>query len=170
MALDVWCKSFPLRLSSLSRQKTGGQQQHGPASIWQLAEVMAIVQRTREATRSSAFACELRAADSPHPLAFISNLSFLSAGLVQGWPQLQRKGDFLQYSGPLSHSCACGKLHRELRGMDHRGRFATQVAPLFPVEFWSSVLEGTSKALRDGVSIQDRSDQEDRDGAKARSD
>ena len=93
---------------------------------------MAIVQRTREATRSSAFACELQAADSPRPLAFISNLSFLSAGLVQGWPQLQRKGDFLQYLGPLSHSCACGKPHRELRGMDGKGRFATQVAPLFP--------------------------------------
>ena len=54
--------------------------------------------------------------------------------------------------------------------MDGKGRFATQVAPLFPVEFSSSVLEETSKALRDGVSIQDRSGQEDRDGAKARSD
>ena len=131
---------------------------------------MAIVQRTREATRSSAFACELRAADSPRPLAFISNLSFLSAGLVQGWPKLQLKGDFLQYSGPLSHSCACGNPHRELRGIDHRGRFATQVAPMFLVVFWSSVLEGIGKALRDGVSIQNRSDQEDRDGAKAMSD
>ena len=157
-------------LSSMSRQKTGGQQQHGPASIWQLAEVMAIVQRAREATRSSAFTCEPWAADSPRPLAFISNLSFLSAGLVQGWPKLQLKGDFLQYSGPLCLSCACGNPHRELRGIDHRGRFATQVAPLFPVVFWSSVLEGTGKALRDGVSIQNRSDQENRDGAKAMSD
>ena len=42
------------------REDRGGQLQHGPASIWQLAEKMAIVQRTREAVRGSAFACELR--------------------------------------------------------------------------------------------------------------
>ena len=95
MALAAWCRSFPLRpFFFVAPEDRGGQQQHGPASIWQLAEVMTIVQRTREATRSSAFACELRAADSPRPLAFISNLSFLSAGLVQGWPKLQLKGDF----------------------------------------------------------------------------
>ena len=171
MALDVWCRSFPSRpFFFVAPEDRGGQQQHGPASIWQVAEVMTIVQRTREATRSSTFACELRAADSPRPLAFISNLSFLSAGLVQGWPKLQLKGDFLQYSGPLSHNCACGKPHRELHGTVHRGRFATQVAPPFPVECWSLVLEATSKALGDGVSIQAKSDQEDRDGAKAMSD
>ena len=63
----------------------GGQLQHGPASIWQIAEVMAIVKRTREATWSSAFACGLRAADSPRLLAFISNLGHLSWTLVRGW-------------------------------------------------------------------------------------
>ena len=157
MALDVWCRSFPLRpFFFIAPEDRGGQQQHGPASIWQLAEVMAIVQRTREATRSSAFACELRAADSPRPLAFISNLPFRSAGLVRGWPRLKLKGDFLQYSGLVSTV--------------HNGRFATHVAPLFSVDFWSTVLEATSKALRDGVSIQAKSDQEDRDGAKAMSD
>ena len=110
MALDVWCKSVPSRpVFFVAPEDRGGQQQHGPASIWQLAEVIAIVQRTREVIRSSAFACELRAADSPRPLAFISNLSFLSSRLVQGWPQLRLKGDFLQYSGPLSRSCSCGK-------------------------------------------------------------
>ena len=113
MALDVWCKSVPSRpFFFVAPEDRGGQQQHGPASIWQLAEVIAIVQRTREVTRSSAFACELRAADSPRPLAFISNMSFLDSRLVQGWPQLRLKGDFLQCSGPLSRSCSCGKNHR----------------------------------------------------------
>ena len=114
MALDVWCKSVPSRpFFFVAPEDKGGQQQHGPASIWQLAEVIAIVQRTREVTRSSAFACELRAADSPRPLAFISNMSFLDSRLVQGWPQLRLKGDFLQYSGTLSRSCSCGKNHRK---------------------------------------------------------
>ena len=84
MALDKWCQSFPLRPFFFVAPE-------GPASIWQLAEVMAIVQRTREAVRSSAFACELRAADSPRPLAFISNLSQLGSGVVQGWPRLRQK-------------------------------------------------------------------------------
>ena len=58
MALDVWCKSVPSRpFFFVAPEDRGGQQQHGPASIWQLAEVIAIVQRTREVTRSSAFAC-----------------------------------------------------------------------------------------------------------------
>ena len=142
MALDVWCRTVPSRpFFFVAPEDRGGQQQHGPASIWQVAEVIAIVQRTREATRSSAFACELRAADSPRPLAFISNLSFLSSRLVQGWPQLRLKGDFLQYSGPLSRSCPCGKNHRVLRGLAHRGQFATQVLPVCPVSFRSKVLE-----------------------------
>ena len=107
MALDVWCRTVPSKpFFFVAPEDRGGQQQHGPASFWQVAEVIAIVQRTREATRSSAFACELRAADSPRPLAFISNVSFLDSRLVQGWPQLRLKGDFLQYSGPLSRSFA----------------------------------------------------------------
>ena len=155
MALDVWCRSFPSRpFFFVAPQDRRGQQQHRPASIWQLAAVMAIVQRTREATRSSAFACELRAADSPRPLAFISNLCYLSSGLVRGWPRLHLKGDFLQYSGPLSRNCACGKPQRELRGIAHRGQFPTQVAPLFPVQFWSSVLEATGKTS--GMEFQFR--------------
>ena len=145
----------------------GGQLQHGPASIWQTAEVMAIVQRTREATRSSAFACELRAADSPRPLAFISNLCHLSSCLVHGWPRLQRKGDFSQYSGPLRHSCTCGKQRRILRGIAHSGHFATRAPPLFLVGFWATVLEAASKTLGDGVSIQKESDQDCGDEAKA---
>ena len=142
-------KAFPL---SHSRGQRRSQQLHGPASIWQLADVMAIVQCTREATRSSAFACELGAADSPRPLAFISNLSFLSAGLVRGWPSLELKGDFLQCSGPLNRSCACGRKNRVLRGLAHRGQFATKFLPLFPVSFWSTVLDASNKTLRDGVS------------------
>ena len=59
-------------------------------------EVMAVVQRAREAVRSSAFPCELRAADSPRPLAFISNICHLGSGLVRGSPKLQPKGDFWQ--------------------------------------------------------------------------
>ena len=74
------------------------------------------------------------------------------------------KGDFLQHTGPLRHSCTCGVPHRELTA---GGRFATQVAPLFQIEFWSTVLEATCKALRDGVSIQKKSDQEYRDEVKA---
>ena len=63
MDLDVWCRCLPSRpFFFVPTEDKGGQQQHGPASIWQLAEVMAIVKRTREATRSSAFACELPAA------------------------------------------------------------------------------------------------------------
>ena len=101
MALDIFCRSVPSRpFFFVALEDRGGQQQHGPASIWQLAEVMAIVQRGRDATCSDAFACELRAADSPRPLAFISNLSFLGAGLVRGWPKLELKGDFMQCSGP----------------------------------------------------------------------
>ena len=164
MALDVWCKCLPSSpFFFVAPEDRGGRQQHGPASIWQLAEVLAIVKRTREATRSSAFACELRAAVCPRPLAFISNLCHLSPRLVQGWPRLQRKGDFLKYSGPLRHNCACGKDRRTLP----RGQFATPVLPLFPVGFWSTVLEATRKTLRDGVSIPKGSDHGCRDEAKA---
>ena len=120
-----------------------------------------------EATRSSAFACELRAADSPRPLAFISNLSLLNSRLVQGCPKLRLRGVFLQYSGPRNRSCACGKSHRVLRGMAHRGHFATEVLPVFPVSFWSTVLEATSKTLRDGVSILKGSVQECGDEANS---
>ena len=68
MALDVWCKSVPSRpFFFVAPEDRGGQQQHGPASIWQLAEVIAIVQRTREVIRSSAFACELRILHVPSP-------------------------------------------------------------------------------------------------------
>ena len=152
MALDVWCRCLPSRpFFFVAPEDRGGQQQHGPASIGQVAEVLAIVKRTREATRSSALACELRAADSPRPLAFIRNLSHLSSRLVPGWPRLRLKGDFLQYSGPLRHSCTCEKNHRVLQGMAHRGQFATKVLPLFPVSFWSTVLEATSKALEGEV-------------------
>ena len=165
MALDLWCRSFPLPPFFVAPEDRGGQQQHGPASIWQLAEVIAIVQRTREVTRSSAFACELRAADSPRPLAFISNLSFLSSRLVQGWPQVRLKGDFLQCSGPLSRSCSCGKNHRVLRGLAHRGQFATQVLPVFPVSCWAAVLQATDKTLRDGVTSQKGCFQECGEGA-----
>ena len=45
--------------------------------------MMAVVKRSREAVQSSAFACELRAADSPRPLAFISNLCHLGSGMVR---------------------------------------------------------------------------------------
>ena len=39
MALDVWCKSVPSRpFFFVAPEDRGGQQQHGPASIWQLAE------------------------------------------------------------------------------------------------------------------------------------
>ena len=166
MALDVWCKSVPSRpFFFVAPEDRGGQQKHGPASIWQLAEAIAIVRRTREVTRSSAFACELRATDSPRPLAFTSNLSFLSSRLVQGWPQLRLKADFLQYSGPLSRCCSCGKNHRVLRGLAHRGQFATQVLPVFPVSFWSAVLQATDKTLRDGVTSQKGSFQECGEGA-----
>ena len=169
MALDVWCRCLLSRpFFFVAPEDRGGQQeQHGPASIWQLAEVMAVVKRTRQATRSSAFACELRAADSPRPLAFISNLSHLGSRLVQGWSRLQLKGEFLQYSRPLRHSCSRGKPHRELRGITHGRQFATRVAPLFPIEFWSTVLEAVGTALGDGVSIQKKGDQEHRDEAKA---
>ena len=78
------------------------------------------------------------------PFAFISNLGCPSSSLVQGWPRLQRKGDFLIYSGPLRHNCACGKDHQILRGITSSGSFATQDLPLFPVGFWSTVLEATS--------------------------
>ena len=161
MALDVWCRTVPSKpFFFVAPEDRGGQQQHGPASIWHVAEVIAIVQRTREATRSSAFACELRAADSPRPLAVISNMFFLDSRLLPGWPKLRLKGDFLQYSGPLNRGCSCGKNHRVLRGMAHRGQFATKVLPVFPVSFWSKVLEAICITLRDGVSIQKASSQE----------
>ena len=128
---------------------------------------MAVVNRTREAIRCSAFACELRAANSPRRFAFISNLCHLSSRLVQGWPRLQHKVDFMQNTGPLRHSCSCGKPHRILRDIAPRGQFATQVLPLFPVGIWSTVLEATSKTLWDGVSILKDSDQECGDEAKA---
>ena len=66
------------RALSSSRADRGGQQQNGPASIWQHAEVLAIVKRSREATRSSAFACELQTADSPRP-SLSSAISAISA-------------------------------------------------------------------------------------------
>ena len=158
LALDVWCRSFPSRPFFF----VAPEDRQGPASIWQLAEIMPIVKRSREATRSSAFPCELRAADSPPFLAFISNLCHLSSRLVQGWPRLELKGDLL-----FRHSCTCGQNHRKHRGIAHRGQFATQVLPLFAVGFWSTVLEATSKTLRDGVLIQKESDQECGDEAKA---
>ena len=159
MALDVWCRQLSRRspFFFVAPEDRGGQQQHGPASIWQVAEVIAIVQRTREATRSSAFACELRAADSPRPLAVISNMSFLDSRLLPGWPKLRLKGDFLQYSGPLSRSCSCGKNHRVLRGMAHRRtvRHASSASVSRSVS-GHQVLEAICITLRDGVSIQDR--------------
>ena len=155
MALNVWCRCLPSRpFLFVAPEDRGGQLQHVPASIWQVPEVTTIVKRTREATWSCAFACELRAEDCPHPLAFISNLGHLSSRLIQSRPRLQLKGDFLEYSGPLRHSCTCGKNHRALRGIAHRGQFATQVLPMFPVEFWATALEATNKTRWDGVSIQ----------------
>ena len=110
MALDVWCRSFPSRPFFFVAPEDRGDQLHkSPASIWQLAEVMAVVKRTREAVQSSAFACALRAADSPRPLAFICNHRHLGSGMVRGWQQLQLKGDFFQCTGPLRHRCSCGK-------------------------------------------------------------
>ena len=61
----------------------------------------AIVQRTREATRSSAFAGQLRAGDSPRPLAFFSNLCHLSSRLVQDEPKLQPKIQALSVTAVL---------------------------------------------------------------------
>ena len=153
VALDIWCRSVPSRSSFfVASEDRGGQQQHGPASIWQLAEVMAIVQRAREATRSSAFACELRAL-----ILHVRSLSpAISVFSAQAWFEAGQSWNSKATSCSIQARCACGKPHRELRGTDPKGRFATQVAPLFPVEFWSSVLEGASEALRDGVSIQAR--------------
>ena len=66
----------------------------------------------------------------------------------------------MQYSGPLNRGCSCGKNHRVVRGMAHRGQFATQVLPVFPVSFWFKVLEAMCITLRDDVSIQKGSSQE----------
>ena len=135
---------FRCVLSSLSApEDRGGQVHNGPASIWQLEEVIGITKRTCEAVRSSAFACELRAADSPRPIAFISNLSQISSDIVRGWPELQLKGNFLHYSGTLRRDCSCCQPHRVLRGISHDGKFATGASPLFAVEFLTSL--GSSK-------------------------
>ena len=157
MALEVWCRSFPLRpFFFVAPEDRGGQVHNGPASIWQFEEVIGITKRTCEAVRSSAFACELRAADCPRPIAFISNLSQISSDIVRGWPELQRKGNFLHYSGPLRRDCFCGQPHRYLRGISHDGKFATGASPLFAVEFLTQVLEAASKALRDGAVIPEK--------------
>ena len=103
MALDVWCRSFPWRpFFSVAPEDRGGQLQHGPASIWQLAEVMAIVRHTREATRST-FACELRAADSPRPLAFLS----ISAISPHAW---FKAGQGCNSEEISCNFCTCGKI------------------------------------------------------------
>ena len=43
MALEVWCRSFPLRpFFFVAPEDRGGQVHNGPASIWQLEEVIGI--------------------------------------------------------------------------------------------------------------------------------
>ena len=80
MALDVSEVSRPV-LSS-SRQRTEEVSFHkGPVSIWQFAEVMAVVKRTREAVRSSAFGCEL----GPRILDVRSPSYAISAILALPW-------------------------------------------------------------------------------------
>ena len=161
--MDQWCQSLPSRpFFFVAPEDRGGQIHTGPASTWQLAEIMAITKRTREAVRSSAFACELRAADSPRPLAFISNLSQLGSGVVQGWPWLRQKGKFLQYTGPLPHSCSCGKQHPKLLGVGQERKFARGVSPLCAVDFWTKVLVTASNTLRDGVKFPEESVQDSR--------
>ena len=161
MALDKWCQCFPMRpFFFVAPEDRGGQIHTGPASIWQFAEIMAITKRTREAVRSSAFACELRAADSPRPVAFISNLSQLGSGVVHGWPKLRQKGNFLEYIGPLSHSCSCGRQHTKLIGVGQERKFVTGMSPLFTVDFWTKVLVTASKTLRDGVKFPEESVQD----------
>ena len=60
----------------------GGQIHTGPASIWQLAEIMAITKRTREAVRSSAFVrtCTTLYTQGTFTSSYPSVLSFLDNG------------------------------------------------------------------------------------------
>ena len=138
LALDVWCRSFPSHhFFFVAPEDRSAKQQHGPASIWQLAEVMAVVKRTREAARSSAFVCEL-------------NLCHLGPGLVRGWPKLQPKGDF-----SITQALFVTAVHAARLILNFvASQFAARVAPLFPIKFWSTVLEATGKAL--GMAFQFR--------------
>ena len=147
-------------LSSLSRQKTEEVSNNmcrlrfgSLQKLWRSSNVL-VKQLGAAHSRASCWS-----QISPRPLAFTSN--------VQGWPRLQLKHPSCNSSNPLRHSCTCGKNHRILRGIAHRRQFTTKVLPLFLIGFWSTVLEATSKTIRDGVSIQKECDQECGDEAKA---
>ena len=135
------------------------QDQHRFGSLQRLWRSPNVLVKQFEAAHSRA-SYEPRILHVRSPSSQISvNSGLVSFKAGQG---LRQKGNFLQYTGPLPHSCSCGKQHQKLLGFGQERKYSTGVSPLFAVDFWTKVLVTASKTLRDGVIFPEESVQDSR--------
>ena len=145
------CTVKPVELLFVAPEDFGGHATNGPASVWQFREVQDLG-AFNEAQRAAGFLCQLSRADQKRPLGFVSTLLSFTQLLCAGWPNLELKGEYLQYTGPLPKDCPCASPHTAMVGLSKDSTFMSSISPTLGILFWTNIWKAYMEpfSLRDG--------------------
>ena len=133
----------------------GGHGHTGPATIWDNMHLREL-DGACEVQRGAAFLCQIAGAEYHRPVGLFSNLAWVKAQMVPGWPRLYKSDQYLVYDGPLPDRCQCAVRHAPMRGTWDQESFNSSHSTGFGKQFWHSCTNhfqpcGRHASLRDGA-------------------
>ena len=93
----------------------GGHEHIGPATIWNNTHLRKL-DGACDVQRAAAFLCQIAGTEHRRPVGLFSNLAWIKAQMVPGWPRLYRADQYLLYDGPLPDFCQCAVRHAPFMG------------------------------------------------------
>ena len=113
----------------------GGHEHTGPATIWDNMHLREL-DGACEVQRGAAFLCQIASTEYRRPLGLLSNLAWVKAQMVPGWPRLYKSDQYLLYDGPLPDRCQCAVRHAPMRGTWDQESFNSSHSTGFGEQFW----------------------------------
>ena len=132
----------------------GGHKHSGPATIWSNTHLRKL-DGACEVQRGAAFLCQIAGTEYRRPVGLFSNLAWVKAQIVPGWPRHYKADQYLLYDGPLPDCCQCAVRHAPMKGTWDQESFNSSHSTGFGRQFWYSCTNSSyacsrHASLRDG--------------------